>query len=349
MASITVRVTEEMHTRVGAAAEERGMKASAYVREMIEEKFRLDGVEILEERPSVDLDLTPVERKMLVMMSRILLSTEGDLDDAYYVKDQEVQAIQALENGFISEYSDKAFGGIYDPMPLSDGELVWDILDMFRVIMFSIQELEGTGWPHLKLQGGKRIGTFQGFDANDEIESKMWSYVRYLVKSDKWAEQRDFVLGDQWEQGDSHSPMLPTYRKMLRVFKPRWAAVVRGSERYLPVDDLTAVLIAGGARPLAHGLTLATEIYSPQLAADSQESLIINLRAALRRATTEERCELQERLENDGRVAQSSEGDEESGRAPYDHWDSHTLEDEVGQLTLDDIQHLLKDPQAGVI
>lgn len=250
MASITVRVTEEMHTRVGAAAEERGMKASAYVREMIEEKFRLDGIEILEKRPSADLDLTPVERKMLVMMNRILLSTKGDLDDTYYSKDQEVQAIQALENGFIAEYSDKAFGGIYDPMPRSDGELVWDILDMFRIIKFSVKELGDNGWDQLKVQGAERIGSFQGFDANDEIESKMWSYVRYLVKSGRWVEQEDFVLGDQSEQGNSHSPMLPTYRKMLRVFKPRWTKVVRGSEHYLPVEDLTAILIAGGARPL---------------------------------------------------------------------------------------------------
>lgn len=248
MPSITIRISDETRDRLAEASTGRGITASVYVRQALEDHFRLEDGDVLESRPGAGQtpELTPVERRVLQMLHRITLAAKGDLTNEYYDAGEEIQAIQALENGFTAEYAQHEFAGIYDPLPQAECELAWDVLDMFRVIGASVRELGNDGWGRLEIADAERHGTFRGLDLNDKREGRLHSYIAYLVKSGRWEEQADLMDGG----GNSHTRMLQTYRNMLREFKPRWKAAVRGFDQYLDLEALRAVLLAGGARDL---------------------------------------------------------------------------------------------------
>lgn len=248
MPTLTIRIDEVMRDRLMEAAEERGTTASNFVRESLEEIFgmdeRIEGGRGLE----VTYELTPIERHMMVLIHRSILAAQGDLTEEYYDASDEMKSIEVLQNGFISEYTGQEFPGIFEPMPQSEGEMVWDILDMFRILKYSVKNLGADGWEALGLHRAEHYGSFQGFDGNDARESRMLSYLEYLIKDDRWAEQKEFVLGGTGDRGNSHAPMLSTYRKMLREFKPLWKKTIRGMGRHLTSSQIRAVLIAGGAK-----------------------------------------------------------------------------------------------------
>lgn len=57
--------------------------------------------------------------------------------------------------------------------------------------------------------------TFLGFDGNDSIEAKMRNYVRYLIEElGRYDEIKKFSNMDY----NSHSEMLPKYKRMLSLF-----------------------------------------------------------------------------------------------------------------------------------
>lgn len=248
MPTLTIRIDEAMRDRLMEAAEERGTTASNFVRESLEEIFGME--ERVKEDRGVGrtYELSPIERHMMVLMHRNILAAQGDLTDEYYEASDEMKSIEVLQNGFISEYAGKEFPGIFEPMPQSDGEMVWDILDMFRILKFSVKNLGSDGWQQLGLHHAERYGSFQGFDGNEARESRMLSYLEYLIKDDRWGEQKEFVLGRTGDRGNSHTPMLSTYRKMLREFKPLWKKTMRGMGRHLTAAQIRTVLIAGGAQ-----------------------------------------------------------------------------------------------------
>lgn len=248
MPTLTIRIDDAMRDQIMEAAQERGMTASNFVRESLEEIFGMEERVKKEREVESAYELTPLERHILVLMHRSILAARGDLADEYYDASDEMKSIEVLQNGFISEYAGQEFPGIFDPMPQSEGEMVWDILDMFRILKFSVKNLGSDGWQQLGLHDAERYGSFQGFDGNDARESRMLSYLEYLIKDDRWGEQKEFVLGRTGEQGNSHAPMLSTYRKMLREFKPLWKKTMRGMGRHLTAGQIRAVLIAGGAQ-----------------------------------------------------------------------------------------------------
>lgn len=243
MATVTIRLDDDTRDRLAAAAEARGLTLSTYIRDALEVHLELEPSEDLEERPGGGgVVLTTYERKVLQMLHRITLATHGDLDRSYYDAEGEVRMIKVLEGGFASEY-DQEFADIDESMPRAECELVWDILDMFRVIKASVDALGEDGWTMLGMEGAESKGTFRGFDLNDSQESRLLAYARYLIASDRWAEQAE-VFSRENDGGNSHRRMLPTYRAMLRVFKPLWREAVRGARWHLSPEDLKRVLLA---------------------------------------------------------------------------------------------------------
>lgn len=238
--TVTIRLDEELRDRIAEAARLHDVTLSRYIRDQLAENMQFevregadgDGSDLDVDNP----DLSPFERRMLVQAHRLILAAKGDLGEAYYNKDDEVQAIQILESGFVGDYSAE-FAGIVTPMSQAECELVWDIFDMFRVIGASARALDG-GWQHIGVD--ERYGTFRGFDGNHPLESRMLGYARYLVKHDRWTEQADVVLE---EGGVSPTEMVPTYRSMLRAFKPLWSQVVRdGTRWHLSEEQIRQVL-----------------------------------------------------------------------------------------------------------
>jgi uncharacterized protein YfbU (UPF0304 family) len=87
--------------------------------------------------------------------------------------------------------------------------------------------------------------TFGGFDLNDLFEGRLLGYTRYLLVTDRWT---DLALhfDDKHERGNSHMPTVPTYRRMLEVYKPLLQAKTNdrgfGPKQYLfNADELAAV------------------------------------------------------------------------------------------------------------
>lgn len=247
MATITIRLKDEIKVRVDEAADVRGIPVSDFVREALEMYLRLEasgdiGVDRPDEKEEVSL--TPYQRKVLQLLHRNLLATQGGLDDSYYDHDQEVQALKVLENGYVGEYPAE-FTDISEPTSRAECELVWDILDMFRVIQFSVKKLGKDGWDQVKVKDAEYYGTFRGFDFNDSDEIRLANYAEFLVTSGRWTEQEE-AFSPKNDRGNSHSQMLPRYRAMLRVFKPLWRQRLRGGgySGVFSAPDVQKVLLA---------------------------------------------------------------------------------------------------------
>lgn len=247
MATITIRLKDEIRDRIAEAAESQGMALSDYIRGALETHLALEpSGEIGADRSEIgeEISLEPFQRKVLQLLHRNLLATKGGLEDSYYDHDQEVRALKVLENGFAGEYS-KEFADIDDPMTRAECELVWDIFDMFRVIQASVSKMGKDGWNQIKVGNAKRHGTFGGFDFNDADEVRLANYAEFLVKTDRWTEQAE-AFSRKNGGGNSHVRMLPTYLAMLRVFKPIWRQAIRGgfSMGLLSAEDVERILLA---------------------------------------------------------------------------------------------------------
>lgn len=233
MATVTIRLDDEMRDRVAAVADNLGMTVSDYVRGALENTLKLEGTdEIGSSRPSADetVALTKFERKILVMLHRNLLAAKGDLNDSYYDEESEVKSLKVLEGGFAGDYAEE-FADLREPMTQAECELVWDILDMFRVIGSGKEKLDDDGSTPSEARDLRRSVTFRGFDLNDAQEARLLMYARHLVSNDRWAEQAE-VFSRENDRGNSHTRMLPTYRAMLRVFKPLWRQTIQSGARW---------------------------------------------------------------------------------------------------------------------
>jgi uncharacterized protein YfbU (UPF0304 family) len=94
-------------------------------------------------------------------------------------------------------------------------EFAMDVLDLFRIALYSLEDLRKQGVT--VDEPLKRARTFDGFDHNHHTEAQMSDYARFLVEDDKWAEQKDFILGR--ERGNSHHQTIPTYSRMLTAYR----------------------------------------------------------------------------------------------------------------------------------
>ncbi|HVF74255.1 MAG TPA: YfbU family protein [Acidimicrobiales bacterium] len=149
---------------------------------------------------------------------------------------------EVLTQGYTAEYG-KVFSP-YSELPHDDCRLVYDILDMFRVMKASIAELDETERAAL-LADHKYVLFFQGFDGNDAREGKMASYVDYLQATGRWRDLVDDVKAA--DGGNSHSLMLSRYQAMLDVYDPIWREKMRAaSMRHLNADELGRIAESRG-------------------------------------------------------------------------------------------------------
>jgi uncharacterized protein YfbU (UPF0304 family) len=113
----------------------------------------------------------------------------------------------ALSNGYPYHYSDMVdFFLSKNDLSIEENILVLDILDMYRGLIFSANKI---GWKDMEKV------TFPGFDGNNPTEAKMCIYVRYLIEElGRYDEIKKFSNMDY----NSHSEMLPKYKRMLSLF-----------------------------------------------------------------------------------------------------------------------------------
>lgn len=208
MATLTLRVSDETREELEALAQSKGTTVSALLRDQIDQ---LLGRDVEMRRGDVPQSLTMTERLLLANQSRILAALDPDEAD-YYARRSET-----LEEGYAGEYGD-VFAAVGPELTRTECALVWDLLDMFRVLSASIEALSPADRAVL---GEERIDRlqFQGFDISDELEGRLLSYVQYLVRGRRWSEvgPRLEEIGDD---GNSHHRCLPFYRLLLDTYRP---------------------------------------------------------------------------------------------------------------------------------
>lgn len=219
MATITVRVDNEVRDALQAKAEEARQTLSEFVRDRLQDavfNFRDDKVSKKSRGDDLEPDsLSALDRHTLALLHRILgrvlPEDESDVDGD---KDYQLERAKVLERGFTKEYS-MEFLGIEPELSPRHCDFVLDVLQMFRIALHSINELQKQG---VEVDDSLREAlTFDGFDHNDLIENQMSDYVRFLVESGKWAEQKDFVLGSEY--GNSYHQVIPSYSRMLTEYR----------------------------------------------------------------------------------------------------------------------------------
>jgi uncharacterized protein len=236
MATITLRVEDQVKDDLEALARSRGITVTDLLRPLIEEAA---GRPTGESRGVHPAHLTAVERRTMSLLHQILGRLDPE-DESYH----RLRA-QALDEGYTAEYGDE-FLGMEPELPARDCELVRDILDMFRVIRASVNKL-GSG-----IVASLDHATFlelAGFDANDPLEGRLLYYARHLLATDRWTDLADY-FDDAHERGNSHHQALPAYRRMLEVYEPLFKAKASGRglrpDHFLfSADELAA--IAGAA------------------------------------------------------------------------------------------------------
>lgn len=239
MAVLNVRIDDDTYDQLKQLAEEEGTSLSEFVRDRLLEVV-VPVSEIHGDAPAPE-SFSLRDRLMLSLLHRILArvlpedANGEDGDEAYQLEKAEI-----LESGFVGEYWFEV-AGFETELSKDDSRRVIDILEMFRIITFSIERLEGDGTPvDEKLAWGLR---FRGFDHNDSLEGHMARYVRYQMRDgDKWEELQPQI--DESDGGNSHMKMLSIYMRMLTEYR----RIMKGRERrfdrdayFLSAEELKAI------------------------------------------------------------------------------------------------------------
>ncbi|MHA6969422.1 YfbU family protein (plasmid) [Glutamicibacter bergerei] len=244
MATITVRIDDSVRDALQAKAAEGRQTLSDFVRDRLQ-----DSVFTYREGNESNRDVGPdtlsaLDRHKLALLHRILgrvlPEDAGDVDGD---KKYQLERAEVLEQGFTKEYSTE-FYGIRDELSAHHCDFVMDVLDMFRIALYSIAELQQNGV--VIEESIQRALKFNGFDHNDQFESQMSDYANFLVSAGKWREQEDFILGP--EKGNSHYQAMPVYSRMLTEYREVKQHRTRksGLKSYL-LDENELKQIAGAA------------------------------------------------------------------------------------------------------
>lgn len=219
MATITVRIDDAVRDALQAKAEEEHQTLSDFVRDRLQDAvfaFRDDERGKGERDKELGPDtLSALDRHTLSLLHRILGRVlPEDANDVDGDREYQLERAKVLERGFTKEYWAE-FAGLRPELSPRNSEFVMDVLEMFRIALYSINDLQEQGV--VIDESLQRALRFDGFDHNDALEGQMSDYVRFLVQDDKWTEQEAFVLGP--DRGNSHHQSVPIYSRMLTEYR----------------------------------------------------------------------------------------------------------------------------------
>jgi uncharacterized protein YfbU (UPF0304 family) len=143
--------------------------------------------------------LTLAERLQLVNQFRILEKLYPERAEEY------AESRSIIEHGYTIQY-EGVFNELHDEMDIGECQYVFDVLDMYRVLINSYEGL--TDKDGLTPKDVR----FRGFDGNNE--SKRLAFAEHLQKQGTWTETLKGNL-------NSHSrTTMSLYPEMLAKFKP---------------------------------------------------------------------------------------------------------------------------------
>jgi uncharacterized protein YfbU (UPF0304 family) len=207
MAAVTIRLDDDTREELEEIARTRGVTLSVLLRDQIDALLGRQ-VPMRDDAPHA---LSFQQRQLLAQQSEILALLQTDKSEAQHHHSM----AEVLREGYAGEY-DKVFGGMPSEMSRSECKLLWDILDMFRVLSTSIDRLSADDRAALGDRDEERL-RFAGFDLNDSREGRLLGYVRHLVDTDRWTEIKP-RLAEIGDGGNSHSRCLPAYERMLAAY-----------------------------------------------------------------------------------------------------------------------------------
>ncbi len=242
MAVLNIRVDDRIRDQLKDMADAEGLPLSEHVRNLLMEAV----VPVYErevrhgDEPAPE-SMRTVDRQVLSLLHRILGRVlPEDANDVDGDEEYQLMRAKILEEGFTGEYWYET-AGFRTELSRRDCDRVSDILQMFRVLTFSIEHLAEDGSPVDK-ELSYRL-EYQGFDHNDPLESHMADYVAFQMKDgEHWTELKPHI--ERHDNGNSHSPMLDTYLRMLAEYRRIMDSRERGFSRLeylLTLDELERI------------------------------------------------------------------------------------------------------------
>ena len=245
MAVLTVRVDDRVRDQLKELADGHGVTISEFVRGLLMEAvvpvFEREGQH--GDEPAVE-SMRIIDRQVLSLLHRILgrvlpddaNDTDGDLE-------YQLMRAEILEQGFTGEYWYET-AGFKTELSSRDCNRVSEILQMFRIVTYSISKLENEG-----MRVDENLAhqlEFAGFDHNDALEGHMAKYVEFQMRDgDHWTELQPQLK--RHDRGNSHSPMLDTYLRMLSEFRRIMDSRRHGVRRHdylLSLEELKQIAAA---------------------------------------------------------------------------------------------------------
>lgn len=173
------------------------------------------------------MDLSKKERLFLYNQYEILKLLNSK--DKYMVEQYE-EYQDVLLNGYKYNY-DNLIQGMFDDTPDEVSKFVWEVFNMFRALYNSYHELGDDQKEKINLEEIK----FQGYDGNEEGE--YYSYSNFILEKMKRYHE---IYDNGKVELNSHSHMVPTYRKMLDA----WVKVRDEQYTKLTVKQINAIIEA---------------------------------------------------------------------------------------------------------
>lgn len=241
MAVLNVRVDDHVRDQLKQMADAEGVTLSEYVRDLLlEAVIPVSETEVKHGDEPAPESLRTIDRQVLSLLHRILARVlPADANDVDGDMEYQLERAKILEQGFAGEYW-REVAGFSTELSKRDCGRVSDILQMFRIITFSIDHLKQGDTPADKeLTLGLQ---FRGFDHNDALEGHMAAYVEHQMRDDRWSELKPQV--ERNDRGNSHSRMLDTYMRMLAEYRRIMDSRKRGFDRHdylLTLDELQQI------------------------------------------------------------------------------------------------------------
>ncbi len=241
MAVLNVRVDDRVRDQLKEMADAEGVTLSEYVRDLLlEAVVPVYETEVKHGDEPAPESMRTIDRQVLSLLHRILARVlPEDANDVDGDLEYQLERAKILEDGFAGEYWLEV-AGFSAELSKRDCGRVSDILQMFRIITFSIDQLEKDGTA-VDEKLAFRL-EFQGFDHNDALEGHMAAYIEHQMRDDRWSELRPQV--ERNDRGNSHARMLDTYTRMLAEYRRVMDGRKRGFDRYdylLTLDELQQI------------------------------------------------------------------------------------------------------------
>jgi uncharacterized protein len=208
MATITLRLDDQDRDDLEQLARNQGVTLSELLRGTI---ARLVGRDA-DTPPHVPPSLEITQRHTFRLLHKLMAEVGPEDERDYHRRQAEV-----IEEGFTAHYHSVFSGIVFPEMTKTDAELVYDLLDAFTVLESSLDKLDDEVRAGLG-EGAEYTLRFHGFDHNDPYEYRLAGFAKHLIADGRW-DRMAHHFDDEHEGGNSHMPMLNSYRRVLAAYK----------------------------------------------------------------------------------------------------------------------------------